>query len=290
MAGNAVGHAVRVEVPGGIWLDGAAQAPVREFVLRPVDGDDEVFLLGLADSALPSERASALLARCLLDGAEVVRSLSAGDREALLLHLRRLTLGDRLECLLHCPAGECGEAMEFTLRATDLLMPPYHEARPSYDVAVEFDGARHEVTFRLPTSADLDHAATLARHDAEAGARELLRRCVARVARGGVPLALEALPASARAAIATAMAAHDPQAEIELDLACPSCGAAFSVIFDAATFFLQELDRRGERLLQEVHFLAWHYHWSEREILAMPARRRARYIELLADATARARE
>jgi hypothetical protein len=37
-------------------------------------------------------------------------------------------------------------------------------------------------------------------------------------------------------------------------------------------------------LFEEVHALALHYHWSEREILAMAPSRRERYIALLADA------
>jgi hypothetical protein len=85
------------------------------------------------------------------------------------------------------------------------------------------------------------------------------------------------------------MADRDPQAEIELDLACPVCNTAFSVVFDTAEFFLQELDQRAAQLTQDVHTLAWHYHWSERDILQLPRRRRARYLELIAGAIARAR-
>ena len=85
-----------------------------------------------------------------------------------------------------------------------------------------------------------------------------------------------------RVAIGAAMAEHDPQAELELDLICPVCGAQFSAVFDTATFFLQELDQRSARLLRDVHTLAWHYHWSEREILRMAPQRRAQYLDLVA--------
>jgi hypothetical protein len=37
-----------------------------------------------------------------------------------------------------------------------------------------------------------------------------------------------------------------------------------------------------DRLYQEVHVLALHYHWSERSILALPAAKRQRYLGLLA--------
>jgi hypothetical protein len=36
------------------------------------------------------------------------------------------------------------------------------------------------------------------------------------------------------------------------------------------------------RLLEEVHVLALHYHWAERDILALTTARRGRYLQLLA--------
>lgn len=45
----------------------------------------------------------------------------------------------------------------------------------------------------------------------------------------------------------------------------------------------------ADLLLTEVHALALHYHWSERDILALPRARRRRYLALLADALARGR-
>ena len=61
------------------------------------------------------------------------------------------------------------------------------------------------------------------------------------------------------------------------------------MIFDTATFFLQELDARAAHLMREVHTLAWYYHWSEREIVKMSRHRRAQYLELIAEAVVRAR-
>lgn len=38
----------------------------------------------------------------------------------------------------------------------------------------------------------------------------------------------------------------------------------------------------GERLYEEVHVLALHYHWSEAQILALSTLKRRRYLALLA--------
>jgi hypothetical protein len=284
---------VRVAIPGGVWVDGVQRTdgPLRELALRPVSGEDEAFLLDTAEHALPSERATALVARCLGD-AEVettAHALTVGDREALLLQLRALTLGDTLDCVLSCPAASCGERMELELRVAELLVPAYADVRRSYELTAEEGDARYDVSFRLPTGADLERVALVSRGDPERGADELLARCVLGAMHDGVEMRADSLPRAVRSAVAAAMAERDPQAEIELELACPTCGNAFSIVFDTATFFLQELDERARRLMHEVHTLAWHYHWSERDILQMPHRRRARYLELVSESVAHPR-
>jgi hypothetical protein len=39
----------------------------------------------------------------------------------------------------------------------------------------------------------------------------------------------------------------------------------------------------GDMLYREIHYLAYHYHWSEREIMDMTRDKRRKYIEVLAD-------
>jgi hypothetical protein len=286
---------VRVAIPGGVWREDAQpnDAPLRELALRAVSEEDAVFLLDTADSLLPSARATALLARCLgePDAERTARALTVGDREALLLQLRRLSLGETLDCVLRCPAEACGERMELGLRVADMLVPSYQDVKRAYELAFDADegGARYEISFRVPTAADLENVALIARGDPERGARALLADCLRNARRDGADIGADTLAPSVVAMIANAMVARDPQAEIELELACPACGEAFAVLFDTASFLLQELDERATQLMREVHTLAWHYHWSEREIFQMPRRRRARYLELIAEATREAR-
>jgi hypothetical protein len=275
-------------LPGGLWREG--EAPQRELTLRAVTGDDHAFVLDSRDAGLlPSARATALLQRCLGDDAAALApTLTVGDREALLLQLRRLSFGDTMDCVLHCPAPDCGALMELALHVGDLLTPAYADVAREHALEVEHGGVRHLLRFRLPTAADLDAAAALVGEDATRAEFELLRRCLVHATRGAAPVAAEALPAAVRNAVAAAMAAHDPQAEIELELSCPACGNAFSVLFDTADYLLQELDTHATQALREVHVLARHYGWSERDILRMPARRRAAYIGLIAEGQAMA--
>ena len=79
------------------------------------------------------------------------------------------------------------------------------------------------------------------------------------------------------------MAQLDPQAEIELQLICPACRQAFSTLFDPADYLFREIAARGGDIYREVHLLALHYHWSEREILGLTPRKRWLYLGLLED-------
>src|SRR5262249_41810835 len=172
--------AVHVELPGGIRLEGSWR---RDAVLRPLAGHDEAFLLQQGSALSPASRTTAMLARCLCGlgplsavTADVARSLSIGDREALLLHLRRLTLGDTLSCVLSCPA--CAEQLDLELQAAELLLPPYRHATDLHETSVRLKGASYRIRFRLPNGADQEQAAMLVATAPQAAAELVLRRCV----------------------------------------------------------------------------------------------------------------
>jgi hypothetical protein len=282
-----VDGAVAITLPGGCWLDDTCHREVR---LRPISGSDEDYLLDAGNLLLPAHRATALIARCLERlgprgpvTLETVRSLTVGDREALLLHLRHLTLGDHMQGVVDCPTSDCGEKMDLDLKVSDLLLPPYEDYRRSYEAAVADNGSDYRVRFRLPTGADQEDVAVVARTDSEAAGELLLYRCVESVTgEDGEPV--ETLPPAVADRISDVMSELDPQAELTLSLTCPACERAFLAPFDTASYLFRELDGRVMRLYREVHLLAFYYHWSEAEIIDMPDRKRRLYLELLEEA------
>ena len=179
--------------------------------------------------------------------------------------------------------------MDLTLSVSALLLPPYDNASASHEIAIDVAGSACDVIFRVPTAADLVSAALVARTDPARGAAEILNRCILRATLEGVAVAARDLPAVAQDAISEAMAEHDPQAELNLDVCCPACGESFPALFDTATFLLNELEQVAGQLLVDVHTLALHYHWSESEILRMPASRRKKYLAMLDRADPRRR-
>lgn len=257
-----------ITLPHGALVDGV---PRRDAELRPPTGADEAYLLEEGGALSRAELVTALLERCTVSlagrraSAALVRSLTAGDREALLLHLRSAALGDRLSCVVDCPS--CDERLDLDVSVDDLLLDPYLGAREWYDFPGT-GGERQPVRFRLPTGEDLEAAA---REDSvESGLRTIVGRCVE-----------GELDDDSLEALSEAMEALDPQAEVRLELRCPDCGERFTALLDAASLLVEELAGADE-LLRDVHELALAYHWSERDILELDLGRRRRYLELLA--------
>ncbi len=278
-----------VTVPNGSWWGGACH---REARVRSIE-EGEDLEAELNPALLPIEQTTAVLARCVTQlagrdcaGADAFRDLSMGDREALLLHVRRMTFGERIDCLLSCPA--CAERMDFQLDSKGLIVsaaePPQHQ----YDEEFLLEGIRFRVKFRVPTGGDVETSVRSAGCVPDAAVRALVIRCVEWVHRqteqgeGDVAVPAAEWPASLVAQLSTRMAELDPQAEIKLQLECPMCGHEFAAFFDTSDFFFRELREREQRLYEEVHQLALSYHWSEADILRMTPRKRKLYLDLLA--------
>jgi hypothetical protein len=219
----------------------------------------------------PAERAVELLALASPDAqAKELATTPVGERDRRLLDLREFLFGDELEGLDSCP--ECEEPVSFSARVESLRS----EGTPvaAEGLALEADG--FEVTFRLPTGADL--AAISRERDTTSARARLLELCVLEAKRDGADVPVASLPEPVTVALASFMADADPQGDVELALECPSCGCAWRGPFDVASFLWSEVDAWSRRTLDDVHVLASAYGWSEEEILALGPRRQ-HYLE-----------
>jgi hypothetical protein len=75
------------------------------------------------------------------------------------------------------------------------------------------------------------------------------------------------------------MAEVDPQADVQLAMACPACSHEWQLTFDILSFFWNEINAWASRILDEVHTLASAYGWREADILALSPHRRQLYLE-----------
>lgn len=191
--------------------------------------------------------------------------LTAGERDATLLHLRETLFGARIEGVVDCAA--CGEPLEVTTTTRSLLAAAPDAVEGA---AVSLDG--WEVHLRPATAADL--AAP------DLSAAQLLAACVEEARHDGQAVDVALLPPEVVAALDEALAAADPLADLEFAATCPACGETSTAPFDIASFLWAEVDRFALELLREVHVLASAYGWTEDEILALGQRRRL-YLELV---------
>lgn len=201
---------------------------------------------------------------------EDLKRLTVGQRDARLLEVRAGTVGSEITAVAQCP--ECGAGVESSFNAEDIGLARAAASDDGEPQTSSVDG--HEVVLRAVTAADLCEAEWLSSPDAARAS--LLRRVVVSV--DGEPP--QELDDRLTDIIEAELERLDPQAWIDVGLRCPNCDESWSMSFDPARFFWEEISTLAQRLLSEVAVLARVYHWSESEILAMPAPRRRRYIEL----------
>ena len=232
----------------------------------------DVWERGLAKS--PAQRALSLLETAATDvRRETLSSLSIGQRDARLLALRESVFGSQLASTAQCPA--CGERLEMTLNTADLRIAEASEVLEMFEVRV----AEHLVRCRLPNSTDL--RAIEAQADVASARESLLALCLISAEANGVPVPVAQLSEAVLEEVIARLGEADPQAVIELALACPQCHTQWSALFDIAAYFWTEIHAWARRLLREVHLLASTYGWSEAEIVGMSAARRGMYLEMI---------
>ena len=274
-------------LPGGyVDADGRLH---REVELAVLTGREEE-LLTQARHPRPAELVTEVLSRCVRRlgtispvPPAVARGLLVADRQYLLLQLRRATFGDRVRADLFCPWPDCGQRVSLDFSLADVPVEPPAEPGPVHTATLA-DG--RDLVFRLPTGADQEELAGRLAENEAAALTALLARCLLRL--GPVehpgPDELAALPVTVRAEIEDRLRAVAPSVAQTMDAQCTECGRAFVAPFDVQRFFLGELRTDGAALYQEVHYLAYHYHWAEAEIMDMTRDKRRTYIDVLADA------
>lgn len=218
-------------------------------------------------SAAAHGRLAALLQAAGADAAALAaETLGARNRRLIALHDE--WIGGAIEAQVAC--AECATVNGFAVPKDAMrALPPAEQ-----DAVVRVLYRGRERAYRVPTMADI--AAVGAADDVRLA---MLDRCATGAER--VPAA--ELDAAALDAIEAAFDRADPLASIVVESACSGCGAALAASVDLAAFVAADLDRLHAALLRDVDAIASAYGWGEREILALPADRRARYVAMIAE-------
>lgn len=227
---------------------------------------DPAAILRLADQATElscGEWSVALLQAAFPEATRAaIVALPVGARDRLVLAVRAALLPGPLRAEPVC--GACGAVYDLVLDPADLGFGPGMPWPRPEPQEVTVDGA----ALRLRPVLLEDLLAIEAVADPAAAAALLAARVT------GASLPAEMSPET----LGAALERLDPAADIWIGCTCPECGAAQSVAFDPVSFVAREISGLMLRLLREVAEIARVFHWSERDILALPERRRAFYL------------
>jgi hypothetical protein len=242
--------------------------------LRPLAGEALLAAWERGSAQRQLARALTLLLAGYADLKEPdVSAMTVPERDLALIELRRRTFGPLLAAFFVCPS--CGERLEFTLPGAAAAAALECASQP--ETTLLHNGC--SLRLRMANSADV--AAATAEPDLEVAQSLLLNRCL--TVEGGEDgvTSLAALPQGARDAALERLCAMHEAAELMVSLCCPGCENQQRVPVDVPTFLWAEVRHAAQRLVEEVHEIAWAYGWAEDAILAMSPRRRQAYLEMV---------
>jgi hypothetical protein len=267
-----VGLTEDIALPGGLFDENGTCH--RDARVRTLRGVDEEWLLSLRERVAQPGIVTALLSRCvkrigpIRTTPERLRRLTVGDRDFLMMQIRRMTFGARVNATLICPNPDCEQKMDATFDLSQVPVEPQSlQRRYAFDLW----------EFRLPQGGDQEALSGMG----EAGYRPMVDRLLSRCLVGVGEDLVRALPESTIARLESAMERVAPRVDFDMGATCPECRLEFTTRFDPGSFFLDELLRLRSGFDREVHLLSVHYHWSLRDILSMTRERRQHYLRCL---------
>jgi hypothetical protein len=232
--------------------------------MRKLEAADLLSLWERGAPRHPLDRGALLCAWARPDvPADAIADLPLGEVTTSLLRFRAALFGDRISAHLDCE--HCGERLQLAISVAELLQTS--TAPTSSELCAA------GLHLRLPCLRDL--AAIGGERDSARAAHQLLARCLLD---GGDP---STLPDASLCEVERTLEAADPNADLAFDVRCEACGRLGTAQLDAAELLWDEIVARVRALLTDVHALARAYGWTEAEIVALGAQRRAVYLSLV---------
>ncbi len=229
--------------------------------------------------ALPRpELVTALLSSCLhyVDGG-IVKTESAWDwtvseRLQGLLAIASASIGDSSTAIATCSNEVCCGKVELELGLASF-------ATTSASEKIEwFSPAGEKFSCRLPTGQDQRDWYEQVRHTRDES--WFIARLLEVTTDAPLP---NELPHEWIDSIGDSLAEADPLTALTLAVDCPFCAQALDVEVDLEWLLIDGLRLLQRRLIDQVHCLASHYHWNERDIVALPQWRREKYLSRLVE-------
>lgn len=268
-----------IALPGGLAYDGVLH---RTGILRELTGfvEQSIRLETEAAETRPA-KVSRILGEALgsVGGQKADRttaaSLCVADRQYLMIRLAQMLEGDLFWLSAEC--RHCSAPFDIDVARSAL---PVQTAGPTFPYATAGVQGR-QVKLRVPTGSDQESSCGL---DGLQAVRSLLAACVVSIdPPTPVTAFVETLSAEDLDAVDAAFEEQSPAVCTKVITQCPECRMQQTVDLDPYSV----AGASAQALYEEVHTLAYYYHWSEAEILELPRKRRHLYLRLIDQAHGR---
>jgi hypothetical protein len=216
-----------------------------------------------------------ILAACLSgqDGAaleaESIWSMAVSRRIEWLLRIASTRQMIVWRATVRCPRAECRELGEIDL---PLVKISALQRRAEERELAEWRDGTTVLDLRRPTGRDQRGWRSEAFADEHQARRAMVATLTTR-SDGVAEAPLEVVD--------DLLAELDPLVPFNVHFVCPRCGGEADCPIDLQAMALGELEKIQRQLVESIHRLALHYHWSESEIIELTAERRARYLRLI---------
>jgi hypothetical protein len=244
-------------IPGGRWA-----------VLRPLCGHDEaavdpagsVDVIAFLDRLLTSAPGTTV-------GPGKAADLAVCDCDHLCASIYLDCFGERIDGRITC--ADCRAPFDLSFSLPE-MMENLEERRRTPTGAPDGEGVftlgdGHR--FRLPTASQQREMMGV---DPDCAVAALLRRCL-----------VEGEPIEDMQTLEKTMEQVGALIDLDLDAACPHCGAGQNVRFDIQSYLFRALGYERQFLNYEVHCIALAYGWAYEEILGLNREDRRTFVRLI---------
>jgi hypothetical protein len=231
-----------VELPAG-WIAPNGRL-YQEAVVRELTGYDEEKLSRIDPNKNVAHYVTELLSlgvEMLGDqkpSKEILRDLVVGDRDALVLGIRRATYGNDVVLKLTCT--ECGEDSEVTVSVTDDIKVKPLEDPLQRLFPVKLKHGEAQITLMNGWMQENFGDAFVKKTKAEMDTR-ILQKCVVEI--NGIKVlenddAVKRLSSADRATLIDAITEHQPGPQLgEIEVPCATCGAEYPISLGLGNLF-----------------------------------------------------
>ena len=202
-----------------------------------------------------------------------VAAFSIGERDIRLLHIREALFGSLFQNTSDC--SSCGQKMEWETTVDMFKLQPINVT--PHQVLIQMALKNNDISIRLPNSLDIMEVESGTY--SELSENQLLEKCIVNSSR---PIGdIDKISQDFKEEIFHKMEEKDPQANIQMNLACPECENEWTATFDIMQYLWVEINEWAIQLMNDIYLLARDFGWSENDILNMNRFRRKIYINMI---------